>query len=75
METSSGSLSADFTGPVERIDARATSGSIHLTVPDTTYDVRTSTRSGSQAVDVRTDPAAPGKITATTTSGSIRIDR
>ncbi|MEI2730851.1 MAG: DUF4097 family beta strand repeat-containing protein [Dermatophilaceae bacterium] len=74
LETTSGTVSAGFTGPVERIDARSTSGSVHVTVPDAAYDVRTSTRSGGQRVQVRTDPAAPGKITATTTSGSIRID-
>lgn len=73
LETSSGSLTASFRGPIERIDARSTSGSVRLTVPDAAYDVRSTTRSGSQDIRVRTDIGAAGKIAVTTTSGSIRV--
>lgn len=73
METSSGTLSATLLGPIERVDARTSSGTVRLTVPDTAYDLRVSTRSGNQDVRVRTDIGAAAKIAVTTTSGNIRL--
>ncbi|MFY1637002.1 DUF4097 family beta strand repeat-containing protein [Solwaraspora sp. WMMB335] len=59
-------------GPVR---AEASSGSVHVTVPEGSYRVRTETGSGRADVQVPDDPDGEHLIDARTGSGNITIDR
>jgi DUF4097 and DUF4098 domain-containing protein YvlB len=58
-----------------RVRAQTSSGDVHVSVPDRSYAVRARAASGDEDVDVRTDPAAPRTIDASTTSGDVHVSR
>jgi hypothetical protein len=58
-----------------RVRAQTSSGDVHVSVPDRTYAVQARAASGDEDIDVRTDPAAPRTIDASTTSGDVHVSR
>jgi hypothetical protein len=69
-----GSITASFTRPPDRILARLDAGKLRLTLPSATYavDAAAPRNAGHVTVEVRTDPAAPRKISAHISRGDLR---
>jgi DUF4097 and DUF4098 domain-containing protein YvlB len=57
-----------------RVRAQATSGDVHLSVPEGSYAVQTRAIGGDQHIDVDDDPESPRKLVANTTSGDLHIE-
>jgi hypothetical protein len=73
--SSSGSVDLSFRTAPESVDVEASSGDVTVLVPEgtETYKVQTDTSSGDESSDVRTDPAATRTVTATTSSGDVKV--
>lgn len=70
-----GSIRLTLVNPPERVQARSDNGSITIIVPDTdhTYATDLTTDNGNVNNHVRTDPASPRTITASSDNGSITV--
>jgi hypothetical protein len=74
VETTSGGADLRFAAAPQNIRAKVSSGDLGIAVPpDTAYNVQASTDSGDQHINVRQDRAAPGTISAETSSGDVTI--
>ena len=74
LSTGVGSVSADFAHAPTRLNAGTVAGSMNLTVPDTTYAVKTHTSLGQVSdASVRVDPTSPRSIDAHSSLGDITI--
>ncbi|WP_186382316.1 DUF4097 family beta strand repeat-containing protein [Amycolatopsis rhizosphaerae] len=87
--TSGNVLVTDATGPVkvratsgdvtvamsmaQNVKVDVTSGNVMVTVPRDRYRVRTGTSSGTQRVDIATDPAGPYELDLNSTSGDVTV--
>jgi DUF4097 and DUF4098 domain-containing protein YvlB len=73
-ESQSGDVNLDFRVPPRLVDAQATSGDVHVALPDAgSYDVAFDTGSGDSELGVRSDPDSPRKIFARTNSGDASV--
>jgi hypothetical protein len=72
--TSSGDIHIRATD-AQDVKAVATSGDVHVIVPDRTYALFTRSTSGDRHLDVREDPRSPRHIDAETTSGDVHVQR
>ncbi|MFK3983983.1 DUF4097 family beta strand repeat-containing protein [Micromonospora sp. NPDC050397] len=70
--TGSGDITLLLVAPGS-VNARASSGTIELTVPEGSYQLRMQSSSGRAESGVRTDPAAVHRLDLETGSGDIRI--
>jgi DUF4097 and DUF4098 domain-containing protein YvlB len=57
-----------------RVRAEATSGDVHLSVPEGSYAVQTRAIGGDQHIDVDDDPDSPRTLVARTTSGDLHVE-
>ncbi|MEV1288852.1 DUF4097 family beta strand repeat-containing protein [Micromonospora sp. NPDC049679] len=73
-ETGSGDITLALATPAA-VRARASSGSIDLTVPDGGYRIAASTGSGSKNLEVSDDPGASSALDLETGSGDITVKR
>ena len=64
----------DVSNPQD-LTVSTSAGSVDVEVPDEVYRVDAHASAGSAHVEVRTDPDATRRITASTSAGSIRIHR
>ncbi|WP_329567108.1 DUF4097 family beta strand repeat-containing protein [Kitasatospora sp. NBC_01266] len=68
-----GSVNAQFAAAPELVDIDSAGGSVTTRLPDGVYAVDASADGGSRQVQVRTDPAAPHKVTVRSDGGSVAI--
>ncbi|GHI87418.1 DUF4097 family beta strand repeat-containing protein [Streptomyces xanthophaeus] len=73
VRSDSGDARLDFARTPASVAAETTSGDFTLKVPAAAYRVAVSTTSGSREVSLPSDPAAPSALSASTTSGDVRI--
>ncbi|MEV7519721.1 DUF4097 family beta strand repeat-containing protein [Streptomyces sp. NPDC091371] len=73
VRSDSGDTRLDFAKAPSSVRAETSSGSVTLKVPPAPYQLAVSTTSGSRDVTLPTDPAAPSRLSAKTTSGDVRI--
>ncbi len=74
--TSSGDVRLDLRDDAETIDAGTASGQVAIRLPDTAgvaYRIDLRTGSGVTSSEVRSDPASPRTVTATTSSGDVSV--
>ncbi|MFD0266796.1 DUF4097 domain-containing protein [Streptomyces sp. NPDC127106] len=70
---SSGDVRLEFAKGPGSVSAETSSGDVTLRLPAAPYRVEASTDSGRRDVSVPSDPAAPARLTARTSSGDVRI--
>ncbi|WP_243790416.1 DUF4097 family beta strand repeat-containing protein [Saccharopolyspora gloriosae] len=68
-----GTIDLELTGP-RVVRATTGTGGIGLEVPDEAYRVDSDTGTGSQDIDVTTDPNSPRRLELSTGTGSIEVD-
>jgi hypothetical protein len=74
VKSASGDAVVDLDKPAS-VTATSKSGDVSVHVPDGAYAVDTDTRSGDERVRISSDPAAPNKITASSASGDVEVDK
>ena len=74
-DTSAGSVRLSFVEAPDAVRATTDAGSVTVIVPDdpTTYHVTTDIGVGSEKTLIRTDPASPHSITASSSAGSVTL--
>ncbi|MPY79195.1 MAG: DUF4097 family beta strand repeat protein [Actinophytocola sp.] len=72
VQADSGNIELTLAEPGD-ITARADSGTIELVLPDVAYQVSSQVDSGSEEIDVRTDPDSPYVLDLDADSGSIEV--
>lgn len=70
----SGGIRLDFTAIPTSVKAHASSGSLHLMVPDHSYLITGSSSSGSRKIHVTQDPHSTNLLDLTTDSGDVTVD-
>jgi hypothetical protein len=75
VESSSGDVDLQFSTDPMSVEARSSSGDVSLIVPadGAAYRVAIQTSSGHESVAVKQDPSSEHRLSATTSSGDIRI--
>jgi hypothetical protein len=74
-DSSGGDVGLSFVAPPERVTGRSSGGSVVIEVPNTAdaYRVQTSSSHGDVTTAIRTDPASPRLLRASSSGGSVSI--
>lgn len=73
VHSDSGDARLDFAKVPSAVRAETSSGNVTLKVPRAPYLLAVVTTSGTQEISLPSDPAAPSRLSARTTSGDVRI--